>query len=315
MTDPHLMIVRSALALACFLMAAQCAIALISWRNPHKDLTEVRIRTRSWWFIFLSLELAIYFGKGTALLYFACVSFFGLREYLSRVPTRICDRNVLFWVFLAIPIQFLLIYSENFLAFALFVPIYGICVIATRMLLTGQPKGFTAALGVFQLGLLSTVYSLGFVAYLLLLRPAESQGIVVGSMLFLVCMTEFNDVFQFVSGKLFGRRKIMPLISPKKTVEGLLGGTLLCALLSAFAAPLLTPLSPWEGLAAGAALSVLGFLGDVLMSAIKRDLEIKDFSQLIPGHGGVLDRIDSLVISAPLYFCFLWALTAKGTLS
>ncbi len=253
-------------------------------------------------------EACLYFGKNSMLFLFASLSFFGLREFLSQVPTRVTDRRVLFYCFLAIPIQFFLIYKEWLFAFVCFVPIYGLTVIAVRLILTGKPKGFVLALSTFQLALVTTVYSVGHIAYLALLRNDAPYEIVVGGVLFLVGITQVNDVFQFLSGKAFGRRKIVPLISPKKTVEGFLGGVILSSTTAAFLAPILTPLNHWQGVLAGACLSTFGFFGDVLLSAIKRDLEIKDFSKLIPGHGGILDRIDSLVISAPLFFHLMKAL-------
>lgn len=287
------------MALMGALLAAQIVIEIIA-RRWHKDLHEVRIRTRSWWIIVMLVEAAFYFGKASAMVFFACVSFLGLREFLSRVPTRVVDRRVLFWVFLAIPLQFYLVYKGWLMAFVCFVPLYGGSVIALRLLLTGQPKGFIMALATFQLALLSTVYSVGHVAFLADLRQGYEFS--AGDVLFLICVIQLNDVFQFISGKAFGKHKIVPGISPKKTVEGFLGGVVLSSALSFFIAPIVTPLGHWEGLLAGATLAVFGFFGDVLMSAIKRDLQLKDFSQIIPGHGGVLDRIDSLVIAAPIYF-------------
>lgn len=299
MKDP--VILWSSISLTLALIFAQAAIALIARKRPGKDVTELKLRTRTWWIILILIEGALYLGKPAMLFLMGSVSFFGLREYLTRVPTRTVDREVLFWVFLAIPLQFFLIYEEWVVAFLCFVPVYALSVIALRLLLVGQPKGFIMALATFQLGLVSTVYSIGHIAFLPLLRSSDYE-LAAGGVLFLIVITQLNDVFQFVSGKLFGRRKIMPLISPKKTWEGFVGGVVLTSILSASTAPFLTPLTRGQGLAVGACLAIFGFFGDVLMSAIKRDLGIKDFSQLLPGHGGVLDRIDSLVISAPLFF-------------
>lgn len=310
MTDP--IIPYSAAILVGALVFAQLVIEILARRRPNKDLNEVRIRVRSWWIILVLIEGALYLGKWTTLFFFASVSFFALREYLSRVPTRVCDRKVLFWVLLAIPLQFALISQEWIFAFVCFVPVYSISILAFRLLLTGEPKGFVMAMATYQLGLMSTVYSVGHLAYLPFLRPGRAYELEAGSVLFVIGVTQLNDVFQFISGKTLGRRKIMPLISPKKTVEGFLGGVVLSSALSAGVAPYLTPLTHVEGIAAGACLSMFGFLGDVLMSAIKRDLQIKDFSQIIPGHGGVLDRIDSLTLSAPLYFHLLRVILIRG---
>jgi phosphatidate cytidylyltransferase len=122
---------------------------------------------------------------------------------------------------------------------------------------------------------------------------------------FLLVATEANDVMQYVWGKLLGRRKIIPRVSPNKTWEGFLGGWATTAALIWFLGPVFVPLS---GIGLGilaAALPIAGFAGDVTMSAVKRDIGVKDSSALIPGHGGLLDRADSLIFTAPLYFHIL----------
>ena len=124
-------------------------------------------------------------------------------------------------------------------------------------------------------------------------------------MLFLVLVTQFNDVAQYTWGKLFGRHKVMPTVSPNKTYEGLLGGMATSFVLVYFLAPHLTPLTRNESLVAGFFLPLAGFLGDVSVSAIKRDIGVKDSGSSIPGHGGVLDRVNSLTFTAPLFFHFL----------
>jgi phosphatidate cytidylyltransferase len=122
---------------------------------------------------------------------------------------------------------------------------------------------------------------------------------------YLFIVTALNDIAQFVTGKLFGNRKIAPTISPNKTWQGLMGGLAVSQLVTLALGSYLRLGSP--GTMAGYALllSLGGFLGDLMFSAAKRYLGIKDFSQLIPGHGGILDRIDSLVVTAPLLYILL----------
>ncbi|WP_300615460.1 phosphatidate cytidylyltransferase, partial [Dokdonella sp.] len=124
-------------------------------------------------------------------------------------------------------------------------------------------------------------------------------------LLFVVLLTELNDVAQYVWGRALGRRKAIETVSPKKTVEGLLGGVLTTTLLSFLLAPVLTPLTPTDSVAVGLMIGIGGFLGDITISAVKRDIGVKDSGSLIPGHGGVLDRIDSLLFTAPLFFHFM----------
>ena len=121
---------------------------------------------------------------------------------------------------------------------------------------------------------------------------------------FLIVLTELSDVFQFVCGKAFGKRKIAPTVSPNKTVEGLIGGMLATGCVAALLSSL-TPLSWEKNFLLGACICLFGFCGGLTMSAVKRDKGCKDFGTLIAGHGGVLDRIDSLCFTAPLFFHYI----------
>ncbi|NJM95119.1 MAG: phosphatidate cytidylyltransferase, partial [Acaryochloridaceae cyanobacterium CSU_5_19] len=119
---------------------------------------------------------------------------------------------------------------------------------------------------------------------------------------YLVVLTEGNDIAQYITGKLWGQHQILPKISPSKTRAGLGGGIVITTGLSVALAPWLTPFTLLPTLGMGLLLSLMGFIGDVTISALKRDLGIKDSGTLIPGHGGILDRIDSLTYTAPLFF-------------
>jgi phosphatidate cytidylyltransferase len=126
----------------------------------------------------------------------------------------------------------------------------------------------------------------------------------LGLLFFLVMLCQFNDVAQFTWGKLFGRHKVTPSVSPKKTWEGLIGGIATTTIVAALIGPYLTPMDwQWSALA-GLVIGIAGFLGDITMSAMKRDLGVKDASGLIPGHGGILDRVDSLTYAAPIFAHF-----------
>lgn len=106
-------------------------------------------------------------------------------------------------------------------------------------------------------------------------------------------------------GKSCGRRKVVPKVSPGKTLEGLVGGVITTMIASLIIGPLLTPLNTSQALLAGLLIGISGFCGDVVMSAIKRDIGVKDSGKLLPGHGGLLDRIDSLIFTAPVFFYFI----------
>lgn len=127
-----------------------------------------------------------------------------------------------------------------------------------------------------------------------------------GLLVLLILLTQFNDVAQYLWGKSLGRRKVAPSVSPGKTWAGLVGGVATTAVLSALIGPMLTVMTAPYALAAGVLIGLGGFFGDLAMSALKRDFDVKDSGTLLSGHGGVLDRVDSLTYSAPLFFHFLY---------
>jgi phosphatidate cytidylyltransferase len=156
---------------------------------------------------------------------------------------------------------------------------------------------------------MTLVFGISHIAYLLVLPEANNPNAGgAGLVLFLVFLTQFNDVAQYVWGKNLGRHKIIPKVSPNKTWEGFLGGVATTTLLSVLLSHWLTPM-PWTvAIAAGLLISIAGFIGDVTISALKRDIGLKDSGSMLPGHGGILDRIDSLTYTAPLFFHFIYYL-------
>lgn len=298
-------VLASLAAIFALLVTATLVVQLLGRLKPGLDLVEVRLRVRSWWLMAAVFSVAMAVSRTISLLFFAFVSFLALKEYLSLIPTRRADRRVLFWAYLAIPVQYWWIAREWYEMFIIFVPIYVFLFIPLRMVLIGDTKGFLRAAGMLHWGVMATVFSISHVAYLLVLPPAP--GAQVGGaalVLFLVVLTQINDVAQFLFGKAFGRHRAVPTVSPGKTYEGLLGGMLVTLGLALLLAPWLTPFNHWQAAAAGLILSLGGFIGDVVISALKRDLGIKDSGTLLPGHGGILDRIDSLTYTAPLFFHF-----------
>jgi phosphatidate cytidylyltransferase len=285
------------------------AATLIAWwlkrDAPDRGRSELELRIRSWWVISALIAGSLIAGKGASILLFAVVSFLALKEFYSIIPVRPVDRGVLFWAYLAIPIQFLLIWYEQYGIFIVFVPVYMFLIVPTVMVIAGSTKGFLKAAGTLHWGLMTAVYSLGHIAYLLVL-PAEQQSgsiaLGAGLVMALIVLTELNDVAQYVWGKSFGRHRIAPSVSPNKTWEGFLGGVVTTTAVAFFVLPQLTPHSGWLAIGLGLLVAVAGFFGDLTESAVKRDLGIKDSGALIPGHGGILDRVDSLIFTAPLFF-------------
>ncbi|TJZ73984.1 phosphatidate cytidylyltransferase [Chitiniphilus eburneus] len=290
------------------LLFASASVALLGWRFPQKDWLELRQRVRTWWWIVAVFVLAISFNHTVSLLVLGFVSFLAFKEYLTLVPTRRADHLPLLWAYLAIPIQYYWIWDGWYGMFIIFIPVYAFLFLPMRMVLVGDTQGFLRAASTLHWGLMTTVFSLSHMAYLLVL-PSDVTGSMKGDgallVLFLVVLTQFNDVAQYLWGKSLGRVKVIPKVSPNKTVAGFLGGVATTTLLGWLLGPVLTPMNPAHAALAGLLIGVTGFVGDVVMSAVKRDLGVKDSGDLLPGHGGILDRLDSLTYTAPLFFHYL----------
>jgi phosphatidate cytidylyltransferase len=114
-----------------------------------------------------------------------------------------------------------------------------------------------------------------------------------------------NDSFAFLIGKNFGKHKLFPSVSPKKTVEGLLGGLIFSLLASLFISKYYTDFSLVNWLVIAVIVSLFGTVGDLVESKFKRQANIKDSGNIMPGHGGILDRLDSLLFAAPFVYLYI----------
>ncbi len=291
------------------LITASLLVMVLKLRSPQADYTELSLRVRSWWIMIAVFTIAITLSRNVSIAFFGFISFLALKEYLSLIPTRRADRRIMFWAYLTIPLQYYWVSIEWYGMFIIFIPVYAFLYLPTRMVLIGETDRFLAAAGSLHWGLMMTVFCLSHIAFLLVL-PLSGNPVAGGAglVLYLVFLTQFNDVAQYTWGKLFGRRPIVPTVSPKKTWEGFIGGVATSTVLATLLARFLTPLSLPEAALAGALIGAGGFIGDVIISAVKRDIGVKDSGSLLPGHGGILDRIDSLTYTAPLFFHYVFYL-------
>jgi len=294
------------LAILVVLALASIVVAAMARARPDKDLSELKLRVKTWWYIILVFCAAIAFDRTVSVCVLGFVSFLAFKEFLSLIPTRRADHRALFWAYLAIPIQYYWVATAWYGMFIIFIPVYAFLFLAMRMVLIGETEGFLRAAGTLHWGLMTTVFGLSHMAYLMALPAAGNpNGGGDALLLYLVLLTELNDIAQYLSGKTFGRHKVIPKVSPKKTVEGLAGGVVTTTVLAWLLAPWLTPLTAPESIAAGLIIGLFGFIGDVTVSAVKRDIGVKDSGSMLPGHGGVLDRLDSLTYTAPLFLHFV----------
>ena len=259
-------------------------------------------RLKAWWVMIILLALAFWAGETGVILLFAFVSFQSLREFISLTHTRRSDHVALLsGFFFFLPFQYYLVAIDWYGLFAVLIPVYAFLSIPIAAALGSDTTRFLERMAKVQWGLMICIYSLSHVPALMTLEIPGYAG--RGSLLvmFLLLTVQASDVFQYVWGKLLGRHKLAPGISPSKTVEGLVGGVLTATAVGT-ALWWITPFAWWQAALLALTINILGFFGGFVLSAIKRDRGVKDWGTLIEGHGGMLDRVDSLSFAAPIFF-------------
>ncbi len=297
------------LAVLALLILGTLAAFILPAAQPGK-WTDLGPRMRSWWVIAVLVGGALLLGWQATAILFAFISFLALKEFVTLAPTRKEDRLIVLLAYLAVVVNYALIFADtlfedSYQVYLVATPVYVFLVMAAAMAWIGRTDGFLATVGIVHWGVVVAVYNIGYIAFLMRVPDAEAPAGAAGLVFFLIFITQLNDVAQYCWGKAFGRTKITPKVSPNKTWEGAIGGWATTALVFYFLAPYFTPLSPLHAAIMGVVVPMAGFFGDITMSAVKRDIGVKDTSHLIPGHGGVLDRLDSLTFAAPVYFHLL----------
>jgi len=270
--------------------------------QPHPVIDNLNARIQAWWVMVALVGAALWLGKTGVIVLFALASFLALREFATLAPTRRGDHAALLVAFFfVIPAQYYLIWIDWYGLFSIFIPVYAFLGLPILAAWLGDPRDFMDRTANLQWGLMITVFAISHVPALLLLRIPGYEGRNAQLLVFLVLVVQFSDVLQYVWGKLLGRHKIAPTLSPSKTVEGFAGGVLSATALGA-ALWWMTPFTPLEAAGLSLLVTLMGFFGGLVMSAIKRDRGVKDWGALIEGHGGMLDRLDSISFAAPVFF-------------
>lgn len=265
-------------------------------------VANLNARIRAWWVMVAILCACFLLGRVATLVLFAAASFFALREFMTLTPSRRGDHLPLVLCFyLAIPLQYWLIGIDWYGLFAIMIPVYGFLLLPAVGALEGEVEDFLVRTAKIQWGLMLAVYCISYAPALLMLRIPDYMGENLLLLTYLLLVVQLSDVLQYVFGKLFGRHKLAPVVSPSKTVEGLLGGGLAATAIGA-ALWWITPFSPRVAAGMSLLIVVAGFMGGLALSAVKRSLGAKDWGTLIEGHGGMLDRLDSVCFAAPIFF-------------
>lgn len=267
-----------------------------------KTVQNLNARTKAWWFMVVIFTLALATGSVGTVILFGLISFLALREFITLTPTRLGDHRTLFWGFFIItPLQYALLLSDWYELFICFIPVYVFLFVPLRSAVAGDCEKFLERAAKIQWGLMVCVYCVSHAPALLFLDIPNYEGENGKLLFYFVLIVQISDVLQYVWGKTVGRRKIAPLVSPNKTWGGFLGGVATATLIGA-GLWWATPFTPWQSAGMSLAITFMGFAGGLVMSAIKRDRGVKDYGTLIEGHGGVMDRIDSICFAAPVFF-------------
>ncbi|HEX8957599.1 MAG TPA: phosphatidate cytidylyltransferase [Burkholderiaceae bacterium] len=291
-------------------IALLCVASAIGWllslrvdgEGGRAVIDNLNSRIRAWWGMVAVFAVAFVLGKNTTIVMFAFVSFFALREFLTLTPTKFGDHRALsLSFFVLIPVQYWLIGIRWYELFTIFVPVYGFLLLPSLSVLAEDTEHFLERSAKIQWGVMIAVYCISHVPALMLLDIPGYEGQDALLLFYLVLVVQLSDVLQYVFGKLFGKTKVAPVVSPSKTVEGFIGGALSATGIGA-AMWWITPFTPLQAAGMAFVIVLMGFLGGLVLSAVKRSLGAKDWGTMIQGHGGMMDRMDSISFAAPIFF-------------
>jgi phosphatidate cytidylyltransferase len=290
---------------AILLAIASIIGALLSARakSPEKRavIDNLNARTKAWWAMVGVFGTAFVLGSTATLILFGLASFFALREFVTLTPTRPGDhRPLVLSFFVLIPLQYTLIGNDQYGTFAILIPVYAFLLLPSIAAFAADTEDFLARSAKLQWAIMICIYCISYAPALLLLDiPGYHDNALL--LFYLILAVQLSDVMQYVFGKLFGRTKLAPQVSPSKTLEGLVGGGLSAAAIGS-AMWWITPFTWQQSLGMSLLIVTMGFLGGLTLSAVKRSLGAKDWGVMIEGHGGMLDRMDSVSFAAPVFF-------------
>jgi phosphatidate cytidylyltransferase len=299
----HPIVTAAVAIIVAVLVASAAAIALLYrlGRIDRVQFTSVMARWRSWLWLSLLMLVPILLGAAWVIAAVCLLSLLCYREY-ARATGLFREKTISLVVVLGILlVTFAVVDNYPRLFFASAALTVGLITIIT--IPQDRPKGYIQRVALGALGFLLFGYCFGYMG--LMANGANYRPILV----LILVGVELNDVFAFCVGKLVGGPKIIPNTSPGKTVAGCVGALVLTTAVVAtlghfvFTGTAVDHVLPL--LILGGGLSILGQFGDLLLSSIKRDVGIKDIGSVIPGHGGLLDRFDSLVLVPPAAYHFL----------
>ncbi len=281
------------------------------------------MRLRVWWLMVAMLIFGLLLHRIGTIVLFGFISFWAFREFITMTPTRRGDHRALFWsLILFTPLQYILIaigktnhvlpsgaHLDLYDLYSIMIPVYASLFIPARIAIAGDHKKFLERSAQITLGLLICVYSLSHAPALLDLTLTSSDGDLwkgsqAGLLFFFVLISQLSEVFQWCWSQISAKHIVAPEISSSRTWEGCVAGSLTAGVCGGLLY-WVTPFQVWEAAMLSIIIAFMGFLGGMTMSAIKRNRGVQDYGTLVMGHAGVLDRIDSLCFSAPIFYHFV----------
>jgi len=301
------------------------AVARYLTRQPNSSFNPAQLqrfvlRLRAWWTICLFVVFGLVVHHIGIIILFGLISFWAFREFITMTPTRRGDHRALFWSLVVFtPLQYVLIALgetnwqwksgqpiDFYGVYSIMIPVYASLFIPARIAMAGDHKRFLERSAQITSGLLICVYALSHVPALLDLDLADSShnpwsGSSEGLIFFFILISQVADVLQWSWGQIAGKHVVAKEISPSRTWEGCIGGSLSAGLVGACLYKV-TPFQMGESALISIIIAFVGFAGGMTMSAIKRNRNVQDYGTLVLGHAGVLDRIDTICFSAPVFY-------------
>jgi len=259
-------------------------------------------RINTWWAMLIALSLAGLAGRGGIVILFALMSFSALREFLTLTAKRRADHWVLmFSFFVALPGQYLLVYFGQVGLFSIFIPVYAFLFLPVLAAAKGDTAGFLSRVAETQWALMLCIFAASHVPALLWVEIPGYAGKEILLISWLVIVVQAGDIAHFVTPRLVGRTRIAPGIHHSRSWQGFLGA-LVTGVVVGTALAWITPFAPWAAALMALTVAMLGYAGGMVMAAIKRDKGVADWGHLLPGQGGFLDRLATVLFAAPLFF-------------
>ena len=268
-------------------------------QNPVLETFMTRVQ--SWWGMVILIGLAMLTGKIGVTVLFAFASFAALREFLTLTTKAQADHLSLALAFFVImPLQYFFVAMEWSGLYAIFIPVYAFLLLPIVSALRGNANRFLIRVAETQWGLMITVYCVSHVPALMNLNIAGQGDRAILLVTFLVMVVQLGDLLEYFFGRRFGRTKIAAGLSPK-TWEGVACGVISAMLIGGLLS-WITPFGLWGAMAMAGIASLTGMFGNIVVTAIKRDRGVKDWSHLIPGQGDFVDQLDSVIFAAPIFY-------------